>query len=46
MKQTQNNRTRSARGTNMKRIQIIEDDEAIRTELKTLLRANGYQPVD
>ena len=30
----------------MKRIQIIEDDEAIRTELKTLLRANGYQPVD
>ena len=46
MKQTQNNRTRSARRTNMKRIQIIEDDEAIRTELKTLLRANGYQPVD
>lgn len=29
----------------MKRIQIIEDDEAIRTELKTLLRTNGYQPV-
>ena len=30
----------------MKRIQIIEDDDAIRTELKTLLRANGYQPVE
>ena len=30
----------------MKRIQIIEDDEAIRTELKTLLQANGYHPVD
>ena len=30
----------------MKRIQIIEDDEAIRTELKTLLAANGYLPVD
>ncbi|MGM9661604.1 MAG: response regulator transcription factor [Oscillospiraceae bacterium] len=30
----------------MKRIQIIEDDDAIRAELKTLLRANGYQPVD
>ena len=30
----------------MKRIQIIEDDDAIRAELKTLLRANGYLPVD
>ena len=30
----------------MKRIWIIEDDEAIRTELKTLLRANGYRTVD
>lgn len=30
----------------MKRIQIIEDDVAIRTELKTLLQVNGYQPVD
>ena len=30
----------------MKRILIIEDDDAIRTELKTLLSANGYQPVD
>ena len=30
----------------MKRIRIIEDDEAICTELKTLLLANGYQPVD
>ena len=30
----------------MKRIWIIEDDEAIRTELKTLLRANGYLTVD
>ena len=30
----------------MKRIRIIEDDEAIRTELKTLLAANGYLPVD
>ena len=30
----------------MKRIQSIEDDDAIRTELKTLLRANGYQPVE
>lgn len=27
----------------MKRIRIIEDDDAIRTELKTLLTANGYQ---
>ena len=30
----------------MKRIQIIEDDAAIRAELKTLLRANGYLPVE
>ena len=30
----------------MKRIQIIEDDTAIRTELKTLLRTNGYLPVE
>ena len=30
----------------MKRIQIIEDDTAIRTELKTLLQANGYMPVE
>ena len=30
----------------MKRIKIIEDDEAIRTELKTLLMTNGYQPVE
>lgn len=33
-------------GAQMKRIWIIEDDEAIRTELKTLLRANGYRTVD
>ena len=30
----------------MKRIQIIEDDTAIRAELKTLLSANGYLPVE
>ena len=30
----------------MKKILIIEDDEAIRTELITLLRANGYLPVE
>ena len=30
----------------MKKILIVEDDEAIRTELITLLRANGYLPVD
>lgn len=30
----------------MKRILIVEDDEAIRTELKTLLNANGYLAVD
>ena len=30
----------------MKRIRIIEDDEAIRMELKSLLLANGYQPVE
>lgn len=30
----------------MKRILMIEDDDAIRTELETLLRANGYQPVE
>ena len=29
----------------MKKILIVEDDEAIRTELLTLLRANGYLPV-
>lgn len=33
-------------GAQMKRIWIIEDDEAIRTELKALLRANGYRTVD
>ena len=30
----------------MKRIQIVEDDDAIRSELKTLLCANGYLPVE
>ena len=30
----------------MKKILIVEDDEAIRTELITLLRANGYSPVE
>lgn len=30
----------------MKRIRIIEDDDAIRAELKTLLSTNGYQPVE
>lgn len=30
----------------MKRILIVEDDEAIRTELNTLLRTNGYLPVE
>ena len=30
----------------MKRILIVEDDEAIRTELSVLLRANGYLPVE
>lgn len=30
----------------MKRILIVEDDEAIRTELITLLRTNGYLPVE
>lgn len=30
----------------MKKILIVEDDEAIRTELITLLRSNGYLPVD
>ena len=30
----------------MKRILIIEDDDVIRTELKTLFSAKGYQPVD
>ena len=30
----------------MKRIRIIEDDDTIRTELKTLLLANGYYPVE
>ena len=30
----------------MKRIQIIEDDDSIRSELKMLLSANGYLPVE
>lgn len=30
----------------MKKIMIIEDDDTIRMELKALLCANGYQPVD
>ena len=30
----------------MKKIMIVEDDEAIRIELITLLRANGYLPVE
>ena len=30
----------------VKRIQIIEDDGAIRDELRTLLLSNGYQPVE
>lgn len=30
----------------MKRICVVEDDTAIRTELFQLLAANGYQPVD
>ncbi len=30
----------------MKQIRIIEDDTAIRTELKTLLQTNGYKPVE
>ena len=30
----------------MKRIRIVEDDEAIRDELQTLLLTNGYQPVE
>ena len=30
----------------MKKILIVEDDEAIRTELITLLRSNGYMPVE
>ena len=30
----------------MKRILIIEDDDTIREELKTLLCTNGYQPVN
>lgn len=30
----------------MKRIKIIEDDDAIRTELTTLLLTNGYLPVE
>lgn len=30
----------------MKKIRIVEDDEAIRTELITLLRSNGYLPVE
>lgn len=30
----------------MKKILIVEDDDAIRTELITLLRSNGYLPVE
>lgn len=30
----------------MDRILVAEDDESIREELKTLLRANGYRTVD
>ena len=30
----------------MKRVKIIEDDDAIRTELKTLLSTNGFQPME
>ena len=30
----------------MKQIRIIEDDTAIRAELKTLLQTNGYLPVE
>lgn len=30
----------------MKKILIVEDDEAIRTELITLLRSNGYMTVE
>ena len=30
----------------MKRFLIVEDDEAIRTELITLLQTNGYMPVE
>ena len=30
----------------MKKIMIVEDDEAIRTELITLLRRNGYMTVE
>ena len=30
----------------MRRILIVEDDAAIRTELMTLLRTNGYAPVE
>lgn len=29
----------------MKQILIVEDDDAIRAELRTLLLANGYEPV-
>ena len=29
----------------MRKIKIVEDDDAIRAELSTLLSANGYQPV-
>ena len=30
----------------MKKILVVEDDEAIRTELIALLRSNGYMTVD
>lgn len=37
---------RQRAGDLMKKILIVEDDEVIRTELITLLRSNGYQPVE
>ena len=40
------NRPLSQGGVPMKRILIVEDDDAIRIELRALLSANGYQPVD
>ena len=43
---TENPFIRKDRREQMKRIQIIEDDTAIRTELTTLLRTNGYLPVE